>query len=116
MNNLSTSLAQQPIPKGAPITRQQLISDSATKWAQKALKVSENIKPPDRTEECDTGCAVAMYNLAEFAEMLNDRGLAKQRFEEARSLAKGLGLEEGVTRAEEGLRRLAGNDIKNTST
>lgn len=38
--------------------------------------------------------------------MLNDRGLARQRFEEARSLAKGLGLEDGVVKAEEGLKRL----------
>lgn len=106
MNNISASLAQQPIPPGAPITRQQLISDSATKWAEKALKVSENIKPPDRTEECDTGCAVAMYNLAEFAEMLNDKALARKRYEEARSLAKGLGLKEAVQKAGEGLRRL----------
>lgn len=106
VNNLSTSLAQQKIPPGAPVTRHQLIEESATKWAQKALKVAENIKPPDRTEECDTGCAVAMYNLAEFAEMLGDRDLARQRYMEAVSLAKGLELTEGVEKAEEGLRRL----------
>lgn len=106
MNNLSTSLAQQHIPPGAPITREQLINDSATKWAQKALKVSENISPPERTEECDIGCVVAVYNLAEFAEILNNKQLARKRYEEARSLAKGLGLNEGVQKAEEGLRRL----------
>lgn len=106
MNNLSVSLAQQQIPPGSPITREQLITDSATKWAQKALKVSENIKPPHRTDECDTGCAAAIYNLAEFAEMLNDKDLARKRYVEARSLAKGLRLEEGIQKAEEGLRRL----------
>lgn len=106
MNNLSTSLAQQHIPPGAPITREQLINDSATKWAQKALKVSGNISPPERTEECDIGCVVATYNLAEFAEILNNKQLARKRYEEARSLAKGLGLNEGVQKAEEGLRRL----------
>lgn len=106
MNNLSTSLAQQHIPPGAPITREQLINDSATKWAQKALKVSGNISPPERTEECDIGCVVATYNLAEFAEILNNKQLARKRYEEAKSLAKGLGLNEGVQKAEEGLRRL----------
>lgn len=108
MNNLSVSLAQQYIPPSAPITREQLITDSATKWAEKALKVSNNIKPPYRTEECDTGCAVAMYNLAEFAEILNDKDVARKRYVEARSLAKGLGLKEGIQKADESLRRLGG--------
>lgn len=106
MNSLSTSLAQQHIPPGAPITREQLINDSATKWAQKALKVSENIDLSDRTEECDIGCVVAMYNLAEFAKALDNKELARKRYEEARGLAKKLGLNEGIQKAEEGLRKL----------
>ncbi|KAG0136537.1 hypothetical protein HOY82DRAFT_479001 [Tuber indicum] len=108
MNNLSATLSQQPITPTLPVSREQLVEDSATPWAQKALKLANSIKPPDRTEECDLGCAVAMHNLAEFAEMLGDRELARQRYLEARSLAREMGVEEGVMKAEEGLKRVGG--------
>jgi hypothetical protein len=108
MNNLSATLSQQPITPTLPLSREQLVTDSATPWAQKALKLANSIKPPDRTEECDLGCAVAMHNLAEFAEMLGDRELARQRYLEARSLAREMGVEEGVMKAEEGLKRVGG--------
>jgi hypothetical protein len=49
-----------------------------------------------------------MHNLAEFAEMLGDRELARQRYLEARSLAREMGVEEGVMKAEEGLKRVGG--------
>jgi hypothetical protein len=45
--------------------------------------------------------------LGEFAEMDGDIAEARKRFEEAKSLAKTLGFQEGVTNSEEGLRRLA---------
>lgn len=51
-----------------------------------------------------------MHNLGEFAEMLGDRELAKQRYLEARSLAKAIGIEEGVKKAEEGLKRVGGDE------
>ncbi|KAH0615297.1 uncharacterized protein H6S33_000933 [Morchella sextelata] len=106
MNNLSTSLAQQPLPPHAPITRHQLIADSAVKWAEKALALANTITPPARTDECDTGCVAATYNLGEFAEMLGDKETARRRYAEAASLARGLGMAEGVERAEEALGRL----------
>jgi hypothetical protein len=58
--------------------------------------VATEISPPDRTEECDIGCAVATHNLGEFAEMDGDIREARRRFEE------------GVGNAEKGLRRLDG--------
>lgn len=108
MNNLSLSLAQQPLPPHAPITRQQLIADSATKWAEKALALASAIAPPQRTRECDEGCVAATYNLGEFAEMLGDTETARRRYAEAASLARALEMEEGVVMAEGALRRVGG--------
>jgi hypothetical protein len=78
----------------------------ATLWAQNALQLSQSIKPPDRTEECDVGCAVATHNLGEFAEMAGDLGIATKYYIEAESLAKGIGFEDGVKNAQEGLVRV----------
>lgn len=78
----------------------------ATLWAQNALQLAQSVKPPDRTEECDVGCAVATHNLGEFAEMAGDLGIATKYYREAESLAKGIGFEDGVTNAQEGLVRV----------
>lgn len=75
-------------------------------WATNALQLSRSIKPPDRTEECDVGCAVATHNLGEFAEMAGDWPIATRYYREAESLAKGIGFEDGVTNAQEGLVRV----------
>lgn len=78
----------------------------ATLWATNALTLSQSIKPPDRTEECDIGCAVATHNLGEFAEMAGDLPVATNYYREAESLAKGIGFEDGVKNAQEGLARV----------
>ncbi|KAE9963115.1 hypothetical protein BLS_009623 [Venturia inaequalis] len=78
----------------------------ATLWAINALTLSQSIKPPDRTEECDIGCAVATHNLGEFAEMAGDLPVATNYYREAESLAKGIGFEDGVKNAQEGLARV----------
>jgi len=52
------------------------------------------------------GCAVATHNLAEFAEMDGELREARKRYQEAKSLARAVGFEEGVGRAEEGIRRV----------
>jgi hypothetical protein len=51
-------------------------------------------------------CVVATHNLAEFAEMDGNIAEARKKFEEAKSLAKAIGFQEGVINAENGLRRL----------
>lgn len=56
--------------------------------------------PPDRTEECDTGCAVATINLGDFAMMEGDVEEARRRYEEGRGISKGIGFQEGVQRAD----------------
>ncbi len=108
MNNLSISLAQS-LPEGhgnaAPTSRAVLISN-ARSWAEKALSVAANVKPPARTEECDVGCAVATHNLAEFAEMEGLLAEAEKRYREAASLANAIGFEEGLRNAQEGLSRV----------
>ena len=107
MNNLSISLAQQlppPYAGQAPASRSALI-ENARAWAEKAIAVAAKITPPERTGECDVGCAVATHNLGEFAEMNGDIAEARKRFEEAKSLAKAIGFQEGVINAEMGLRR-----------
>jgi hypothetical protein len=108
VNNLSISLAQQsppPTPGQPPVSRDALVSN-AKAWADKAVAIAANIAPPDRTEECDVGCAVATHNLGEFAEMVGDIEEARKRFGEAKSLAKAIGFQEGVINAEDGLRRI----------
>jgi hypothetical protein len=85
VNNLSISLAQQdapPTPGQPPISRSGLVSN-ARAWAEKSIAVAAKIAPPERTEECDIGCAVATHNLGEFAEMDGNIVEAQRRFEKA---------------------------------
>lgn len=108
MNNLSISLAQQlPAPTALtpPPSRSELVSAART-WAQKSLSVAAGIKPPERDEECDVGCAVATHNLGEFAEMDGDLREARRRYDEAQALSRAIGFYGGVERAVEGLERV----------
>jgi tetratricopeptide (TPR) repeat protein len=123
MNNLASSLAQQS-PRAAaaaqkfaqsqtiseqkaqpPITRETMIANAQT-WAQKAIDVAAQIKPPARDEECDVGCAVALHNLGEFAEMKGDLAEAGKKFREAVSLARAVGFLEGVENGEARLKEI----------
>lgn len=121
MNNISTSLAQQSPttasdaitmstePTDFPVTNKPprtVLIEQARQWATKALAQAATIKAPERNEECDMGCAVATHNLGEFFEMEGKIKEAKQKYEEAASLAKAMGFSEGLTNAKLGLRRL----------
>ncbi|KAF2840243.1 hypothetical protein M501DRAFT_1015312 [Patellaria atrata CBS 101060] len=112
MNNLATSLAQsRPPPSGynsdpQPSPPREVLLSQAKAWAQKAIEISKQIKSPNRTEECEIGCATATHNLGELAEMAGEIEEARKRYEEARALAKRVGFEEGVKQAEEAKRRL----------
>ncbi|KNG49776.1 tpr domain-containing protein [Stemphylium lycopersici] len=121
MNNISTCLVQQtpsssanaitmssapsdfPVTNSAPRT---LLIEQAKQWAAKALAHAAQIKSPDRDEECDMGCAVATHNLGEFFEMEGKISEARQKYEEAASLAKKMSFSEGLTNARAGLKRL----------
>ncbi|KAF1844990.1 uncharacterized protein K460DRAFT_283710 [Cucurbitaria berberidis CBS 394.84] len=121
MNNISTCLVQQTPPSSSdaitmssapsdfPVTNsapRTLLIEQARQWATKALAQAAAIKSPDRNDECDVGCAVATHNLGEFFEMEGKISEARQKYEEAASLAKKMGFAEGQTNARAGLKRL----------
>ena len=112
MNNLAASLAQQNpppalAPSQAPASAASHLSD-ARQWGLRSLELAASIKPPERTAECDEGCAVATINLGDFAFMEGNLEEAKRRFEEGKSLCKGIGFREGIERADESLKELEG--------
>lgn len=122
MNNISTCLVQQTPPPNTsnaialssaptdfPITNappRAVLIDQARQWATKALAHAAAIPSADKTDECDVGCAVATHNLGEFFEMEGSIKEARQKYEEAASLAKSMGFAEGQTNARAGLKRL----------
>ena len=100
--SLGTSKANPKIsgPTAADLQKQ------AKQWAEKALTMAQAVSPPERTEECDIACAVTTHNLAELAQISGDTVTAKKLFQEAKSLSKAVGFEDGVKEASIALRRL----------
>ncbi|THW92078.1 hypothetical protein D6D15_03419 [Aureobasidium pullulans] len=109
MNNLAISIAQQNPPPNSETKSpsQAVLLENAKQWAQKALDLAADIEAPTRDEECDVGCAVALHNLGEFAEMNKDIIEAKKRYKEAVSLARAIGFEDGLENSSAALRRLS---------
>ncbi|KAF4550425.1 Hypothetical protein D9617_17g046930 [Elsinoe fawcettii] len=108
MNNLSISLAQQSPPSEpgvAPPSREALVQ-SAREWAEKAVRVAGKIQGEERDEECDVGCATALCNLGEFAEMMGQTREAGERYREAVEVSKRVGYVEGQKMGSAGLRRV----------
>jgi hypothetical protein len=121
VNNISSCLAQQSPssssdaitmstdPTDFPVTNKPpraLLIEQAREWATKALALASSVKPPERDAECDMGCAVATHNLGEFFEIEGKIVEARQKYEEAASLAKSIGFADGQTAARAGLKRL----------
>ncbi|KAJ5679607.1 hypothetical protein N7462_007851 [Penicillium macrosclerotiorum] len=112
LNSVASTMAgqvQSPVKarpqEKQPISREQTV-EAARQWAQKSLDVAARIQPPVRDDECDITCVAATYNLGEIAELQNKPDVALQRYTEAKSLAKGLGYEDGVSMADAALKRL----------
>ena len=110
MNNLAASLAQQNPPSGLsrnlpPASAASHLAD-ARQWALKSLALESSIKPPERTRECDEGCAVATINLGDFAMMEGNLDDAQRRFEDGKEMSRVVGFQEGVVRADELLKEL----------
>ena len=110
MNNLAISLAQQNPPPSLspnqpPVSSASHLSD-ARQWAEKSLALESSIKPPERTAECDEGCAVATINLGDFAMMEGNLDEAERRYEDGKKISMGMGFQEGVAKADELLKDL----------
>ncbi|KAG8529556.1 uncharacterized protein KY384_006193 [Bacidia gigantensis] len=105
MNNLAAALAlQNPgMISGQPAASATQQLDDASTWAKKALQLAQEIRPPQRTEECDEGCAVATVNLGDFAALGGNTLQARAYYIEGKSLSKGIGFQEGVARADKAL-------------
>ncbi|KAI0535434.1 TPR domain-containing protein [Xylaria digitata] len=121
MNNLASSLAQQPVqspfnsqltlgnenptqPTTQAPTRAMLLA-SARSWALQALGTAQKVMGESRTDECDEACAVAMCNLGDIAAMAGDAQEAERRFRESLELSQKLSFEPGIAQAKEGLKR-----------
>lgn len=110
LNDVASAMAgqlQRPPARAAQQVSPAQTVDAARQWAQKAIDVAARIQRPVRDEECDLTCVVATYNLGELAELQNKPDVARQRYTEAKSLAKGMGYEEGITMADAALKRFA---------
>lgn len=111
LNDVASAMAGQVQLPASPRAQQQAVPreqtiEAARQWAQKSLDVAARIKPPVRDEECDITCVAATYNLGELAELQKKPDVAKQCYIEAKSLAQGLGYEDGVAMADEALKRM----------
>ncbi|CCX15460.1 Similar to TPR repeat-containing protein P27G11.02; acc. no. Q9P7N6 [Pyronema omphalodes CBS 100304] len=104
LNNLAACLSKQSPPANSDGKKVKThLQEDAKKWAEKALELANKIVPPVRTAECDEACVTATHNLGEIARMMGQHELARRKFEEAGSLARGLNMQEGVEMANEGL-------------
>ncbi|KAJ5217122.1 hypothetical protein N7468_010130 [Penicillium chermesinum] len=109
LNDVATAMTgqvQKPTPGQKQGSQDQII-EAARQWAQKSIDVAARIQPPLRDEECDITCVVATYNLGEIAELQKKPDVARSRYTEALSLAKGLDYEDGVAMANAALKRLS---------
>ncbi|KAF9891981.1 hypothetical protein FE257_002945 [Aspergillus nanangensis] len=99
--------AQKPIRAPEPGKAREQLLDAAQQWAQKSIDIAANIQPPMRDQDCDITCVVATYNLGELAELRNKPKRAEELYNEAWSLAHGIGYEEGAAMADAALKRMA---------
>lgn len=114
MNNIAAALAQQrPIPEpGVPPPSPAQLRESGRAWLDRAVELAGKIQPPTRNEECDRGCVAATHNMGEFAEMDGNIREAREKYEEAGSIAHAINFDEGLIAANEGLKRLSAPPVK----
>ncbi|KAE8348905.1 TPR domain protein [Aspergillus coremiiformis] len=109
LNGVATALAgqaQKPIRSVDPAKTREKFLDVARLWAQKSIEVAARVQPTVRDQDCDTSCVAATYNLGELAELQGKLTEAEKLYEEAKSLAQGVGFEEGIVKADKALKRV----------
>jgi hypothetical protein len=105
VNNIATSVAEQPPPPKPPRNFPSPAEQSRL-WAEKAVAVAARIPEPDRTDECATGCAAAKTNMAELLERAGRLQEAQRLFGEAEQLAASVEFAAGVEMAAAGRTRV----------
>ncbi|KAL9112282.1 MAG: hypothetical protein Q9227_003400 [Pyrenula ochraceoflavens] len=95
MTNIASSLAAS---KALDARLPDALTSNAKQWAEKSLEVAAYIKPPERDQQCDLACVTATFHLAEIARTSGNKKEAKKKYDEAISLAKGLGQHDAVQR------------------
>ncbi|MCJ1311895.1 hypothetical protein MMC25_005568 [Agyrium rufum] len=108
MSSLAVSLLLQsppPSPNSPDVSESQAVS-SARSWAEKALALSQSVDGPDRTEECDIGCANALINLGDLAIMEGDSASARRYFGLAREKCRQLKWDDGLRKAIQGFKSI----------
>ncbi|KAB8236190.1 TPR domain protein [Aspergillus alliaceus] len=109
LNDVASAMAgqaQSPIRAPDPAKAREQLVDAARQWAQKSIDMAARIQPPVRDQDCDTSCVAATYNLGELAEFQGKGKEAERLYREAKSLAEGLGFEEGVAMTDSALKRV----------
>jgi hypothetical protein len=105
VNNIATSVAEQPPPPKPPRNFPSQAEQSRL-WAEKAVAVAGRVAAADRTDECATGCAAAKANVAELLERAGRLQEAQRLFGEAGQLAASVGFAAGVEKAAAGRARV----------
>ncbi|KAK6359077.1 hypothetical protein TWF696_000245 [Orbilia brochopaga] len=105
MNNIGACNMQRPLPVSEPMDRTTQL-DAAKKWLLKALDIARAIKKSAKTEECDQGCVVALHNIGEIEEQLENWDEAKSKYSEAESLSYAISYVEGYQNAAIALQRV----------
>jgi hypothetical protein len=114
VNNISTSLAEQPSPKSLP-PGVPSFSEQAEIWANRAIATADAMPKGKRNKECIFAVATAKSNIAHLAERTGDFERAAGLFAESEALSKKIGYEEGKVVAIKGRRRTQGAIVNQES-
>ncbi|KAF3910682.1 hypothetical protein ABW21_db0207029 [Orbilia brochopaga] len=105
MNNIGACNMQRRIPISDPMDRTAQL-DAAKRWLLKAIDIAGAIKRSAKTEECDQGCVVALHNIGEIEEQLENWDEAKSKYSEAESLSYAISYVDGYQNASIALQRV----------
>ncbi|KAK7045419.1 hypothetical protein VNI00_007672 [Paramarasmius palmivorus] len=87
----------------------------AEAWASQALAVITKARGEaggTKIDTCEMAYAMALFNVAAFKEMANDKSTARNLYKEGLAQSRAVGMQEGIVEASEALKRL---DSENTT-